>query len=189
MVDGHPINRLDELLPWAWKVRRFCQEPSEVQTGRLLVSRLSSHFFSFILVAYDRQVGCAHYNESSENSPPICKETTLPNRLVRRSMIESGRSILQVRQSYSDDWDAYLVQHSLHRTEASLARFLFATHNFGPPARLNSPRRIYQNVHNFHSFTQGRDATDALHPVPASHIPAGAAIEGIKCEEVALQQL
>jgi transposase len=31
MVDGHPINRLDDLLPWAWKAGKSCQELSEVQ--------------------------------------------------------------------------------------------------------------------------------------------------------------
>ena len=28
MVDGYPINRLDELLPWAWKAGRSCQDLS-----------------------------------------------------------------------------------------------------------------------------------------------------------------
>jgi transposase len=26
MVDGHPVNRLDELLPWNWKPAIICQD-------------------------------------------------------------------------------------------------------------------------------------------------------------------
>ena len=36
MVDGHPINRLDELLPWTWKRRRITSRPDRcASTGRL----------------------------------------------------------------------------------------------------------------------------------------------------------
>ena len=31
MIDGHPINSLDELLPWGVESRKSCQELSEVE--------------------------------------------------------------------------------------------------------------------------------------------------------------
>jgi hypothetical protein len=43
MVDGHPINRLDELLPWDWKARDSVKSGRKCGDRTLTVSLLLSH--------------------------------------------------------------------------------------------------------------------------------------------------